>query len=108
MHFSPAAFTMLFGMLFMLRRRRITTSLLAHGMVAASLARVILEQATLRQDGLASSDRSAMLPHLGRRRELYGLRLNTEPEQRLGRVLPDEPNLLLAHVPEFSYLRHDR
>ena len=107
MDLRTTALTVLFGMLFMLRRTRVGT-----GRVTAthpgSVDRIALEQATLRENRLTPRDGPAMLPHLGRRREFLGLRLNAEPEERLGGVLPDEPDLLFAHVPEFSYLRHDR
>jgi undecaprenyl diphosphate synthase len=52
MHLGPTTLAILFGMLFMLRRRRIATSLLAQGMVATSLARVVLEQATLHENNI--------------------------------------------------------
>jgi len=108
MHLVASARTVLLGVLLMFGR---VLTLAAGGMAAAldgSVHGTVLEQASLREDGLASRDGSAMLPHLGRRCELFSLRLNPQPEERFGGVLPDEPDLLLAHVPEFFYLRHDR
>jgi hypothetical protein len=108
MHFRPTTLAILLGMLLMLRRRRIAASMVAHGMVAAGLARILLEESPLRQDGLASRYGSAVLANFSGRCQLFRLRLDAESEQRFGSVLPDEPDLLLTHVPEFSYLRHDR
>ena len=103
MDLGTTALAVLFGMLLMLRR-----SLIAVGRMADARDSIVLEQTTLRENRLAPRDGPAMLPHLGRRGKLLGLRLNAQSEERLGGVLPDQPDLLLAHVPEFSYLRHDR
>ena len=103
MHLGPTALAVFLGMFLLLRRVCIMTVARCRTVDGS-----VFEQPSLCEDRLASRDRSAKLPRLGRRCKLFGLRLNAQTEERLGGVLPDEPDLLLAHVPEFSYLRHDR
>ena len=70
--------------------------------------RPILQQSALCQDRLAPCNGATKFAGLGGRGELFGLRLDTQFEERFRRVLPDEPDLLFTHISEFSYLGHDR
>jgi hypothetical protein len=61
---------------------------------------------TLSENGLATGDRPPLLFYIARRSKLFGLSLQPEFEQRLGRVLPDQPNLFVTHLSKFTRFGH--